>query len=111
MQIAHLYSIYDRKAGYYLPVFNQRGHADAQRQFTELVTNSDTPIAKYPADYDLVCLGSIDLETGSIAPTYPCETILNGLVALQSAQLERSRYAKLLKSDQVDIEELIAEQS
>lgn len=111
MQEAHIYSIYDRKAAYYLPLFNQRGHADANRQFTELVINSDTPIAKYPADYDLVCLGSIDLETGRIDPIYPVETIINGLVALQNAQLERSRYAKVLKSEQVDIEELIAEQS
>lgn len=111
MQEAKIYSIYDRKAAYYLPLFNMRGHADALRQFSEIVVNSDTPIAKYPADYDLVCLGSIDLETGSIAPTYPVETLINGLVSLQNAQLERSRYAKLLKSEQVDIEELIAEQS
>jgi len=111
MQEALIYSIYDRKAAYYLPLFTMRGHADATRQFTEIVTSSDTPIAKYPADYDLVCLGSINLENGSIEPIYPCETIINGLVALQNAQLERSRYAKILKTEQVDIEELIAEQS
>lgn len=111
MQEAHIYSIYDRKAQYYLPLFTQRGHADAQRQFTELVTQSDTPIAKYPADYDLVCLGSIDLETGRIEPTYPCETLINGLVSLQNAHVERSRYAKVLQTEQVDIEDLIAEQS
>lgn len=111
MQEAQLYSIYDRKAGYYLPIFQMRGNADAIRQLTELVTNSDTPIAKYPADYDLVRLGSIDLETGQIEPMYPCETLINGLVCLQNAQIERSRYQKILKTEQVDIEELIAEQS
>lgn len=111
MQEAQIYSLYDRKAAYYLPLFQMRGHADATRQFTEIITQSDTPVSKYPADYDLVCLGSIDLETGQIDPVYPCETIINGLVALQNAQIERSRYAKILKTEQVDIEELIAEQS
>jgi len=110
MQIQNLYSIYDRKAAYYLPVFQQRAHADAERQFTEIVTSSDTPIAKYPGDYDLVCLGEIDLESGQIVPKYPCETIVNGFVALQNAHLERSRYAKAL-NPQVDLEELLAEQS
>jgi len=111
MQEAQIYSVYDRKAQYYLPLFTMRGNADAIRQFTEIVTQSDTNVSKYPADYDLVRLGQIDLETGSIEPQYPCETLINGLVALQNAQLERSRYQKILKTDQVDIEELIAEQS
>lgn len=110
MQIHHLYSIYDRKAAYYLPLFQQRVHADALRQFTEIVTKSDTPISQYPADYDLVCLGQIDLETGRISPTYPCETIINGMVCLQNAHLERSRYAKAING-QVDLEDMLAEQS
>ena len=54
MQIHKLYSIYDRKAAYYLPAFQMRSHADAERQFSEIVTSSDTPISKYPADYDRV---------------------------------------------------------
>lgn len=110
MQIHKLYSIYDRKAAYYLPVFQMRSHADAERQFSEIVTNSDTPISKYPADYDLVCIGEINLESAQIVPNYPCEALINGLVALQNAHLQRSRYAKAINS-QVDIEELLAEQS
>lgn len=110
MQINHLYSIYDRKAAYYLPVFTLRSHADALRQFTEIVTASDTPVSKYPADYDLVCLGKMDLETGQVVPTFPCEVLMNGLVSLQNAHLERSRYAKSLDV-QSDIEEFLAEPS
>lgn len=111
MQANHLYSIYDRKAAYYLPLFQMRSHADAMRQFADIVAQSDTPIAKYPADYDLVCVGSIDLESGLINPIYPVETIINGLVSLQNAHLERSRYAKAISADQVDLEDLLAEQS
>lgn len=110
MQVNKLYAIYDRKAAYYLPIFQMRSHADAMRQFTEIVTNSDTPVSKYPADYDLVCLGAIDLENGQIVATYPCETIINGLVTLQNAHLERSRYAKAI-NPQMDIEEVLADES
>lgn len=109
--INHLYSIYDRKAAYYLPIMTVRSDADAERQFQEIVVQSDTPVSKYPADYDLVCLGSIDLEHGRIDPTYPVRTLINGLVSLQQAQTERQRYAKILNDPQIDIESLIAEQS
>lgn len=111
MQIAQIYSVYDRKAAYYLPLFTMRGDADAERQFASIVTQSETDISKYPADFDLVSLGSIDLQLGSIEPTYPVRTIVNGLVAFQAAQAERARYSKILSSPQVDIEELIAAQS
>lgn len=110
MQISKIYSIYDRKAQYYLPLFNDRTDADAIRRFTEIVTVSDTPVSKYPADYDLVRLGALDLESGQIVPEYPVGTLLNGLVALQNAQTERSRYKVLLeRPEQVDIEEILAE--
>jgi len=111
MQNGTLYSIYDRKAAYYLPLFTVRSDADAIRQFTDIITQSDTNVSKYPADYDLVSLGEIDLEIGRIEPVYPARTIINGLVAFQAAQTERARYAKILSNPQVDIEELIAEQS
>lgn len=108
MQINNVYSLYDRKAQYYLPLFTMRSDADAVRQFASIVTTSDTPISQYPADYDLVRLGSIDLETGLINPEYPVGTVINGLVALQNANTERSRYKAIL-AQQVDIEEFIAE--
>lgn len=108
MQLTNIYSIYDRKAQYYLPVFQHRSNADAIRDFANVVTSSETPIAQYPADYDLVIIGSLDLESGQITPQYPCGTVLNGLVALTNAQAERGRYKAIL-AQQMDIEEIIAE--
>jgi len=107
MQSNQIFSVYDRQAQYYLPVFSSRT-ADALRQFGEIVTQSDTPIAKYPADYDLCLLGEIDLDTGVIIAKHP-EPLMNGLVALQLAQSERARYAKVLSTPQMDIEEILAE--
>lgn len=109
MHINNLYSLYDRKAGYYLPVFSVRSDADATRQFAQIVVTSDTPVAQYPADYDLVCVGSMDLELGYITPEHPVRVLLNGLVCLQNAQTERARYKALLADPQMDIEEIIGE--
>lgn len=104
-----IFSAYDRKAQYYLPVFMARSEAEAIRMFTEAVTG-DTQVAKYPAEFDLVLLGDMEMETGEIFPKAPVGLVINGLVALQAAQAERARYAKAL-NPQVDIEELIAKES
>nr|QJB19867.1 MAG: nonstructural protein [Microvirus sp.] len=91
-----IYSLYDRKSQYYLPVFNLRKDADAIRQFTEIVTSSDTLVSRYPADYDLVRLAEIDVSTGQVLPLDHVHIVLNGLVCLENAQRERHRYATIL---------------
>lgn len=110
MQISKIYAAYDRKAQYYLPCFQQRSDAEAIRAFTEAVINSESNVSKYPAEYDLVLLGQMDMETGEITPQWPVGLIINGLVALQASQAERARYAKAL-NPQTDIEEFIADGS
>lgn len=95
-----IYSIYDRKAQYYLPPFTVRSDADAERAFIEAVTVSDTPIAQYPADFDLVCLGSIDLDTGMLTQDQMPRLMVNGLVALEAATRTRARYASMLPNGQ-----------
>jgi len=96
MQITNLYSLYDRKAGYYLPIFQRRTDAEAVREFTEAVTMSEGPISKYPSDFELCELGQMDLDTGEIIPAKNARVILNGLSALQAAQAERARYQSAL---------------
>lgn len=93
-----IYALYDRKAQYYLPPFTVRSDGEAHRTFTEAVMQSDTPISQYPADFDLVRIGSIDLESGMLAPTENGMPVLmiNGLVCLEAAQRERSRYRAVL---------------
>lgn len=91
-----LFSIYDRKAQYYLPLMQHRSQADAIREFTGLVVNSETPLATYPADFDLIELGDFDQVVGTIVPNIHPVPVINGLVALQNAQTERSRYQRLL---------------
>lgn len=97
MQISNMYSVFDRKAGYYLPIFQTRSDAQAVRIFTETVVSQETgDLSKYPADFDLVCLGSMDLDTGELFPEKNSRHILNGLSALQASQAERARYKSAL---------------
>lgn len=110
MQIVHIFAAYDRKAEVYLPVFQQRSDAEAVRAFTEAVTSSDTPLSRYPADFDLIRLASLNIETGEVTPQWPVGLVINGFVALQAAQHERARYAKAINT-QVDLEDLLAEES
>lgn len=105
MTITHnLYAVYDRKAQYYLPPFACRSDADAERQFTEAVMTSETPISQYPAEFDLVRLGSIDLETGFLSSNQGGMPylMLNGLVCLEAAHQTRNRYRRVLEQPNSD---------
>lgn len=95
-----IYSIYDRKAQYYLPPFTVRSDADAERAFMEAVTMSETPISQYPADFDLVHLGTIDLDTGALTQDHMPRLMVNGLVALEQAARTRARYAAVIPNGQ-----------
>lgn len=97
--IHNLYSIYDRKAGYFLPAFHVQSEADALRSFKDVIINSDTNVSKYPADYDLIQLGHINLISGMVEALTPTGLIINGLVALQEAEAERRRYQALLNPE------------
>lgn len=101
-----IYSVYDRKAQYYLPPFYADSNVQALRSFTEAVVTSDTDISRYPSDFDLVGLGHIDLITGKVTSLTHVDLIINGLVALQQAQEERRRYRLATQGgEQLDIED------
>lgn len=101
MQIIQIYSIWDRKAAYYLPLMQHRSDTDAMREFTGLVMNPDTPISQYPADFDLLRMGAFAVEDGTLVPETHPVPIVNGLVCLQNAHQERRRYEALLQHGQV----------
>lgn len=102
-----IYTVYDRKAQYCLPVFNAKTDVDATRQFTSLVVTSDTDLSKYPADFDLLAIADFDVGSGKVRPIEPYRIVINGLVALTTSNAERSRYKKILDG-QLDIEDFIA---
>lgn len=70
--IKKLYAIYDKKAETELGIFEHPNDLVAIRDFSQACTyknpqtNEKSQIAKYPEDYCLVCLGTIDTTTMEI---------------------------------------------
>lgn len=61
-----LFSVKDTKVGEFLPVFQARTIAEAERSFSDAVNSPDHQFGKHPSDFVLCQLGEVDLETGDI---------------------------------------------
>lgn len=62
----HLFSVRDSKASTFNAPFEAHTTGEAERSFRTAVTDPQTSINKYPEDFDLYKLGTIDTETGII---------------------------------------------
>lgn len=62
MALLKHYTVYDVKAGAYLPPFQDQSHATAIRRFTELANQPDHPFQKHAEDYTLFYVGDFDDE-------------------------------------------------
>lgn len=77
-----LYSMHDRKMNVYLTPFPSRGDVDAVRNVKTSSLHPEmknTPVGEHPEDFDLVCIGEFDDETGAISSCIP---MIIGNVAL-----------------------------
>lgn len=63
-----LYCLHDLARDYFYPPAVSPDDAQAVALFTELVNDSEIIVGQRPADFDLVCLGSFDPETGNLVP-------------------------------------------
>lgn len=63
-----IYSIRDAKAEIYNAPFFQKTHGEAERNFTQLVNDEKSTVAKFPEDFDLYFLGTYDDNTGKVQP-------------------------------------------
>lgn len=85
--LVNLYQVFDLNAGRTAgSIFTEYQHGPAIRSFRELLGGSkETLPARYPADFDLKCLGQQDVETGDIFPQTP-ETIYRGALFAEQAK-------------------------
>lgn len=60
------YSIRDSKAEVFNLPFFKHTHGEAERDFHQLVNDSQSMPGKYPDDYDLYFLGVYDDKTGKL---------------------------------------------
>ena len=64
-----MYSIFDKKAIEYGPIFFAKNDAVAVRQFNNFMHGESI---LYPDDYALYKVGDFDTETGAIVPAIQC---------------------------------------
>lgn len=67
MQLS-LYSLRDVKAGYYMNVVLLRTNVDAERFFIAILEDKRSPIAKFPKDYAIYHMGTLNITSGELTP-------------------------------------------
>lgn len=70
----NLYTVYDRLAGQYAEPHVDMNHATATRWFTSIMNQSKLN----HSDFDLVCLGQYNMETGLLFTLDKPEFVVNG---------------------------------
>lgn len=76
--ILKIFTIFDVKAGAYLPPFYLPQTAMAVRTFADCIKDPEHSFGKHPEDYTLMAIGSFDDMT-ALAITTPPESLGNGL--------------------------------
>lgn len=66
--IKKIFAVYDKKAKTELAIFEQPNELVAIRDFSQACNNKESMLKKFPDDYELMCLGTINTETLEIAP-------------------------------------------
>jgi len=61
-----LYTIFDSKAGAYLPPFTSQNDATALRQFETAISQSDHDFNRHAEDYSLWTVATFDQKTAEI---------------------------------------------
>lgn len=79
-----IFTIKDQKAAIYHAPFFKKSHAEAERDFRELVKDDKTMISKYPQDFDLYYIGTYDDSIGQITCLDTPHHILKAADAAQS---------------------------
>lgn len=66
-----MYSLFDRKMREYGAIVLGSNDESIVRALREMLGSSASTMAKYPGDFDLMCLGVFDPETGVIGAEIP----------------------------------------
>lgn len=89
--IHNLYSVLDKKASAYLPVFLARTDQEAMRMMKMTLLRGPSPFSDFPEDYHLYTLGEFDDEHGTLASTSKPLPIASISELLESVQRDHGR--------------------
>ena len=67
----NLYAIKDKKVGFE-HVFPMKTHGLAIRGFQELANDNKSNVSKYPEDFELYHIGTLDNQTGQLGQNLTC---------------------------------------
>lgn len=73
-----IFSVHDKKAGYYMNPMYFKTPTEAIRAFEQGVTDEKTQLNKYPNDFTLVQLGEFNQDTGKIQTLSEYTILSNG---------------------------------
>lgn len=86
MLVRKLFTVYDIKAEVHFPPFACGTTGEALRQFQTLLTDGQSILSKYPADYRLFWVGDFHADTGVLyALTAGPQLIEEGLLLVKEA--------------------------
>lgn len=66
--IVNIYSVLDRKASAFLPIFHARTDGEAMRMMRMTMMRGPSQFTDFPDDYHIYLLGEFDDATGEIQP-------------------------------------------
>lgn len=72
-----LYAVLDKQAGHYGRPMMCATPGVAWREFSTAVFDGESMISRFPLDYDLMYLGSYNVETGEIVPVGDPELVVS----------------------------------
>ncbi len=76
--ILNIFTIFDSKAGAYLPPFYLPQTGMALRTFADCINDAQHSFSKHPEDYTIMAIGTWD-DTTALALSTPPESLGNGL--------------------------------
>jgi len=76
--VLRLYAVRDRKVGNFSSLLPMRNDATAHRVVQDLLRSAgDSPLTRYPEDFELFALGDIDTDSGHITALEIPEFVLS----------------------------------
>jgi len=93
-----VYSMFDRKVKMFLQLQFARNDEEIRRALFDALRQEQGFAARYPEDYDLMCVGRFDEDTGLLAGT-PVRFVLNCRQMLDEEVLRSQRALELVPDD------------
>lgn len=81
------FTVYDVKAGAYLPPFFMRSNAAAMRAFSDAVNGGNEQFSSHPEDYVLFRIGTYDDDRGILDAEVPHTTLCKAIEVLKQPNL------------------------